>query len=121
MASSNPKHAGETPESARTLGQEAGTPLRRRGLFAAAAAVVAGLVAKFSEEPVEAGADGDVVLGTTNNEATPTSILNTATGFSFAMSLNANAGVGNYGLFSQGGAFGVFGAANTGGGQAGGA
>jgi hypothetical protein len=59
-----------------------------------AAALVARLVAKFSEAPVQAGADGDVVLGAVNNKAMPTSIINTATGFSFAVGGNANAGDG---------------------------
>ena len=38
-------------------------PIKRRGLFALAAAAVAGLVAKLSEQPVSAGTDGDVILG----------------------------------------------------------
>ena len=46
--------------------------LKRRGLLAAAAAFVAGAIAKLSEQPVYAGADGDVVLGTINNAATIT-------------------------------------------------
>ena len=38
-------------------------PLKRRGLLAAGVALVAGLVAKLTEQPVSAGTDGDVVLG----------------------------------------------------------
>jgi hypothetical protein len=37
--------------------------IKRRGLFALAAATIAGLVAKLTEEPLSAGTDGDVVLG----------------------------------------------------------
>ncbi len=53
--------------------------LRRRGLLAAAVAVMAGLVAKITEQPVEAGVDGDVVLGAANTTASDTSIACTAT------------------------------------------
>jgi hypothetical protein len=40
--------------------------MRRRGLFAAGAAFVAGPVARWTEQPVLAGIDGDVVLGGVN-------------------------------------------------------
>jgi hypothetical protein len=48
----------------------------RRGLFAAAAALVAGAVARVSEQRVMAGTDGDVVLGSPNNTIGITSINN---------------------------------------------
>ncbi|HEY7055401.1 MAG TPA: hypothetical protein VH458_02695 [Vicinamibacterales bacterium] len=48
--------------------------LKRRGLLAAGAAFVAGLVARLTEQPVSAGVDGDVVLGTTNTAAATTKI-----------------------------------------------
>jgi hypothetical protein len=50
---------------------------KRRGLFAAAAALVAAVVAKVTEQPVLAGVDGDVVLGAANTTANVTSINNT--------------------------------------------
>src|SRR6516164_6182016 len=50
---------------------------KRRGLFAAAAALVAAVVAKVTEQPVLAGVDGDVVLGATNTTANVTRIDNT--------------------------------------------
>jgi hypothetical protein len=43
--------------------------LKRRGLLAAGAALMAGLIGKLSEEPVSAGTDGDVVLGQNNTVA----------------------------------------------------
>ena len=48
--------------------------LQRRGLLAIAAAFVAGVVAKLSEQPVFAGTDGDVVLGAANSTAGLTEI-----------------------------------------------
>jgi hypothetical protein len=51
---------------------------KRRGLFAAGAALVAAIVAKVTEQRVEAGSDGDVVLGGSNMESTETLITNTA-------------------------------------------
>jgi hypothetical protein len=55
------------------------TPIKRRGVFALGAALVAGLVAKLTEQPVSAGTDGDVILGANgvaNLAPTPTSICN---------------------------------------------
>jgi hypothetical protein len=40
--------------------------IKRRGLFAAGAALVAGLIARWTEQAVLAGIDGDVVLGGVN-------------------------------------------------------
>ena len=53
--------------------------MRRRGLLALATAFVAGVAAKFTEVPVSAGSDGDVVLGSVANNATQqTGVLNSA-------------------------------------------
>jgi hypothetical protein len=55
--------------------------LKRRGLLAAGAALVAGLVGKLTETPVSAGSDGDVILGGNsgaNKTTAETSILNNA-------------------------------------------
>jgi hypothetical protein len=51
-------HSGQSVLSDQTL--------KRRGLLAAAATFVAGLVANLSEARLSAGTDGDVVLGTNN-------------------------------------------------------
>jgi hypothetical protein len=64
--------------------------LKRRGLLAAGAAFVAGLIAKLSEQSVSAGIDGDVVLGQPNTTSTVTSAINT-TGFSTALELTCTA------------------------------
>jgi hypothetical protein len=56
-------------------------PIKRRGLLAAMAALVAGVVGKVTERPVSAGTDGDVVLGADNVTQTTTQIrgpVNTA-------------------------------------------
>jgi hypothetical protein len=79
--------------------------LKRRGLLAAAAAFVAGLVAKLSEEPVSAGVDGDVVLGTSNTTSGITSITNN-TG-SAGLELSCLGGTDGWGLFSEGSGYGV--------------
>ena len=50
---------------------------KRRGLFAAAAALVAAVVGRVTEQPVEAGVDGDVVLGADNNATLTTRITAT--------------------------------------------
>jgi hypothetical protein len=63
---------------------------KRRGLLAADAAFVAGLVAKLSEQSVSAGIGGDVVLGQSNTTSTVTSITNTA-GSSTALELTCTA------------------------------
>jgi hypothetical protein len=109
------------PPSVRPPDSDTSQTLPRRGLLAAAAAFVAGLVAKLSETPLSAGVDGDVVLGATNTEATPTSITNTMTSFGAALFLTANGGTGNRGLSSQGSGFGVFGTTGNIAGMAGGA
>jgi hypothetical protein len=65
----------------------------RRGLIAAAAALVTAFVGGISEETIQAGSDGDVVLGASNTTAGSTRI--TCTGASTA-ALYAN-GTGSYG------------------------
>ena len=84
-----------TPQSnARTPGENASQRNLRRGLLAAVAALVAGLVATFSEEKVQAGTDGDVVLGASNSTAGTTKI--TCTGAN-AVALYAEDSTGPYG------------------------
>jgi len=76
--------------------------LKRRGLLAAAAAFVAGALAKLSEQPLYAGADGDVVLGTINNAAT-TSVINcTATDGHAFQAIGSGAGFGVWGTSPNG-------------------
>jgi hypothetical protein len=70
--------------------------LKRRGLLTAAWAAVAAFVLKQATQPVEAGVDGDVVLGASNTTTTQTTITNSApngTGF---------AGLGDaYGIYGE--------------------
>ncbi len=57
-------------------GDEKRASVRRRGLIAGAAALVAGVLAKQVAEPVAAGTDGDVIAaGTTNTGGTTTIVL----------------------------------------------
>jgi hypothetical protein len=86
---------------------------KRRGLIAAAWAAVAAIVARQTTEPVEAGVDGDVVLGNSNTTTGITSITNTTTS-SDALDLFCTAGTDGFGLFARGSAWGVY-ADNTGG------
>jgi hypothetical protein len=62
---------------------------------------------------VQAGVDGDVVLGTSNSANTATSITNNAANGN-ALNLVCTAGNDGFGLFAHGSGFGVF-AGNTGG------
>jgi hypothetical protein len=80
--------------------------LRRRGLLTATAAFVAGLVARFSETPVSAGVDGDVVLGQPNTSTALTSINNT-TANGICLQTFCTAGTTGTGLSGGGSQFGV--------------
>jgi hypothetical protein len=53
---------------------------KRRGLIAAAWAAVAAIVARQTTDPVQAGVDGDVVLGASNTETSTTRISTAAAG-----------------------------------------
>jgi hypothetical protein len=79
--------------------------LRRRGLFAAALGFVAGFAARWSEEPLEAGSDGDVVLGGDNVTTTATKVTNTAGGTTIFA--NSPHGIGVWGYASDYGVFGT--------------
>ena len=90
----------------RTPASDTTQTLKRRGLLAAAAAFVAGLVARFSETSVSAGVDGDVVLGSFNNAASTTEITTSGgivmqliSGGSSGTALLAEAG--QYAFFGQ--------------------
>jgi hypothetical protein len=93
---------------ARTSEPNTTQTLKRRGLLAAGAAFVAGLVAKLSERPVSAGVDGDVVLGQFNTTSTPTTIENT-TANSTGMATFCTGGTVGWGLASEGSELGVYG------------
>jgi hypothetical protein len=95
----------------------AGHSWKRRGLLAAAWAAVAAIVVRQTTEPVEAGVDGDVVLGATNTTAARTIIFNTAAN-NEGLDLYCTAGTDGWGLFAEGSGFGVR-ATNTGGETAG--
>jgi hypothetical protein len=81
---------------------------KRRGLIAAAWAAVAAIVARQTTEPVQAGTDGDVVLGAANAETAPTTIANT-TAASIALVLQATAMPAGRGLYALGSQAGVIG------------
>ena len=84
------------------------TLVKRRGLFAAAWAAVAAAMLRQTTQPVQAGTDGDVVLGAYNATANETLIVNTAmngTGLSAACT-QGNDGVG---LFAEGSSYAVLG------------
>jgi hypothetical protein len=70
MATSQLDACSSAPDTTQTL--------KRRGLFAAGAALVAGLIAKLSEQSVSAGVDGDVVLGVSNSTTGATEVRCTA-------------------------------------------
>ena len=77
-------------------------------MFAAAAAIAAGVVAKVTEQSVKAGTDGDVVLGVENVTAADTSIANTRAN-GLALNVFCTAGTDGDGLLGQGSGFGVVG------------
>jgi hypothetical protein len=86
---------------------------KRRGLIAAAWAAVAAIVAKQTTAPVEAGIDGDVVLGTFNT-TTGTTVITNTTADSYALQAFCTAGPGGSGFGAFGSAVGVSGT-NSGG------
>ena len=86
---------------------------KRRGLIAAAWAAVAAIVARRTTEPVEAGMDGDVVLGAPNTTTGTTTIVNT-TANGDGLDAICNAGTDGLGLFAVGSGYGVY-SFNTGG------
>ena len=79
---------------------------KRRGLFAAAAAFVAGVVTRVSEQQVQAGTDGDVVLGAANTTTGFTSITCT-TPNSNGFTAMCKTGSNDWGLAGIGSRFGV--------------
>jgi hypothetical protein len=95
----------------RTSPADTSHTLKRRGLLAAAAAFVAGLVAKVAETPVAAGSDGDVVLGGGNTTSGVTEIINTGFGVqATALELFSVNDTFSEGLFSYASSIGVSGA-----------
>jgi hypothetical protein len=61
-----------THTDARPAAADCSQPIKRRGLFAVGAALVGGLVAKLSETTLQAGVDGDVILGGNGGQNTAT-------------------------------------------------
>jgi len=90
-----------TPAETREKGEAARRTWKRRGVFAAVAAVVAGFLAKVTEQPVETADGGNVVLGASNSETIVTTITNGATAGPFALQLVATGGAGGTGLFAE--------------------
>jgi hypothetical protein len=96
------------PSDVRTPAPDNTQPLKRRGLLAAGAAFVAGLVAKLSETPVSAGTDGDVVLGLFNFSQTGTGLI-ASTPDQTVLTLESNGGGSGIGLHTVGNQFAVYG------------
>lgn len=86
--------------------------LGRRGMLTALTALVAATMGKVTEQTAEAGVDGDLVLGVTNNSNTQTTLNSSGARAFQAESFSAN-GVGLYG---KGTVYGSFGEATTPGG-----
>jgi hypothetical protein len=86
---------------------------KRRGMLAAAWAAVAAIVVRQTTEPVQAGVDGDVVLGGDNTENSETLITNTLES-SNALQLFCTAGTDGWGLVSTGSGAGVIGRSESG-------
>jgi hypothetical protein len=98
------------PSGVRPPIRETDQPIKRRGLFAVGAALVAGLVAKLTETPVSAGVDGDVVLGGVNSTPAQTTVVgSTATSGTGLLGLGQSGplGRGLEGIGSQAGVFGI--------------
>jgi len=95
-------------ESNDTQNKTAEKTWKRRGLFAAAAALFAGVVARVSEQRVEAGTDGDVVLGTTNISPFGTAVWCSTAGAT-ALVAQCTAGAGSTGFEGAGSTTGVLG------------
>jgi hypothetical protein len=108
-----------TPAADRTQRNELEPSIKRRGLLAAAWAAVAAVVLKQTTQPVEAGVDGDVVLGVANSTPSITEISN-ASADSIGFGAFCQGGTNGWGLFGQGSRYGVLGE-NTGAGGVGGA
>jgi hypothetical protein len=82
--------------------------MKRRGLLAAVWATMAAVILNRTTQPVEAGVDGDVVLGSFNPATAETAIFN-ATANSIAFRGECVAGTSGFGLVGQGSSSGVFG------------
>jgi hypothetical protein len=89
---------------------------KRRGVLAAAWAAVAALGAKVMTQPLEAGVDGDVVLGQRNATPGATTILNTTPNSVALIALNTDVpsqpdqlGITGQGLHGEGAGWGVVG------------
>ena len=83
---------------------------KRRGVFTAAAALIAAVVGKVTEQRVIAGTDGDVVLGGSNTETTTTTITNISE-IGTGLVVNCTNGMST-GLTASGSHFGVIGTAS---------
>jgi hypothetical protein len=99
--------AAQTPE-----GNRQGEVLKRRGLFAAAAALVAAVVAKVTEQKVEAGVDGDVVLGA-SNFTTGTTVITATNSDGTGFIGDCSTGIFSWGLQGVGNQYGVLGVSSS--------
>jgi hypothetical protein len=108
MPADDRKHADGMTES-----------MKRRGLLAAAWAAMAAVVLNRTTQPVEAGVDGDVVLGA-QNTTTGDTIITCSTPNGAGLGGFCITGLDGWGLAGQGSAYGVLGS-NTADGKVGGA
>jgi hypothetical protein len=83
---------------------------KRRGLLAAAWAAVAAVVVRQTTEPVQAGVDGDVVLGAANVTTEITAITNTTEGKDgLDVYCNTGDGTNGFGVYAEGTGYGLVG------------
>jgi hypothetical protein len=98
-----------TPADDRTHADRITESMKRRGLLAAAWAAMAAVILNRTTQPVEAGVDGDVVLGSPNSTATATTITNTTGAASLAFGAACVPGTSGVGLEGVGSGYGVVG------------
>ncbi|MCA1669026.1 MAG: hypothetical protein LC793_16855 [Thermomicrobia bacterium] len=103
------QHAGEWSQEA----DSATRRIKRRGLVAGAAALVAGIAALRTTGSVAAGIDGDVILGMPNMTANDTTITNTVTTSGHALVLHCDNASYGFGLQATGTGYGVQGTGGT--------
>jgi hypothetical protein len=92
----------------RTPAADPNQPMKRRGLLAAAWAAMAAVILNRTTQPVEAGVDGDVVLGAQNSTSGQT-IVNCTMPNSICLWGNSLGGFDGWGVLGQGSGYGVAG------------
>ncbi len=100
-------------DSVTTIESDKDTRVKRRGLIAGAAALVATLATRQAVQPVAAHDAQDVLLGGPNSTANATSITNTAINSANALVLHSDASANGTGLVATGSSYGVQGTGAT--------